>query len=136
MSPFWQHTLARPLTLGGVGLHTGEAVTVVGRPAPAGAGLVFLRTDIPAGDRRVPSTATSVTRTDLGTTIANASGVAVATVEHLLAACAALGLDNAVFDIDGPEAPILDGSAAAIRRRRRRGRSAAGKARPGGTLRC
>ena len=114
MSPFFQHTLARPLKLEGVGLHGGEPVTVVGRPAPAGSGIVFQRVDLVGGDRRIAAEATAVTHTRLGTTIANGGGASVATIEHLLASCAALGVDNALFDIDGPETPILDGSARAF----------------------
>ncbi len=112
MLPFLQHTLAQPLQLSGIGLHTGASVLITGRPSPAGSGVVFQRTDLAEGDRRVPARADRVSRTQLGTTLANDAGASVATVEHLLAACAAIGLDNAVFDIDGPEAPILDGSAA------------------------
>lgn len=82
------------------------------RPAPAATGIVFHRTDLAEGDRRIPATGDAVTDTRLGTTIANGDGVSVATIEHLMAVCSGLAIDNAIIEIDGPEAPILDGSAA------------------------
>lgn len=80
------------------------------RPAPAGSGIVFVRTDL-GGDNRVRVTAEAVVQTRLCTVIANDSGVTVATIEHLMAALAALDVDNAVIELDGPEIPIMDGSA-------------------------
>ena len=111
MSSFFQHTLARPFELEGVGLHTGARVELTGRPAPANSGIVFHRTDQGRGDRRVAAEAGAVSDTRLGTTITNADAVGVATVEHLLAVCSGLAIDNLLIEIDGPEAPILDGSA-------------------------
>src|SRR5882757_11189363 len=110
LSLSYQHTLAGPAICAGVGLHSGQRVRVSIRPAPAGAGIVFVRTDLP-GDNRVPATAEAVTQTRLCTVIANASGVTVATIEHLMAALAALDVDNAIVELDGPEIPIMDGSA-------------------------
>jgi UDP-3-O-[3-hydroxymyristoyl] N-acetylglucosamine deacetylase len=107
-----QHTLASTTTFSGVGIHGGYPVTVEVRPAAVGAGIVFLRTDETARDPIVPARADSVIDTRLGTTIGNADGVKVATVEHLMAALAGLEIDNAVVAIDGPEAPIMDGSSA------------------------
>jgi UDP-3-O-[3-hydroxymyristoyl] N-acetylglucosamine deacetylase len=80
------------------------------RPAASGAGISFIRTDL-AGDNRVPARAEAVTRTQLGTVVGNAAGVEVSTIEHLMSAFAALGVDNAVVELDGPELPIMDGSA-------------------------
>jgi UDP-3-O-[3-hydroxymyristoyl] N-acetylglucosamine deacetylase len=105
-----QHTLARPAPIEGIGLHSGLAVRGAIRPAPANAGIAFVRTDL-AGDNRVPAHAEAVTQTRLGTVIANAAGAQVSTVEHLMSALAGLGVDNAVVELDGPEAPIFDGSA-------------------------
>jgi len=102
--------LAGPAICAGVGLHSGERVRVSIRPAQAGSGIVFVRTDI-AGDNRIPVTAAAVTQSRLCTVISNAAGVTVATIEHLMAALAALEVDNAVIELDGPEVPIMDGSA-------------------------
>jgi UDP-3-O-[3-hydroxymyristoyl] N-acetylglucosamine deacetylase len=85
-------------------------MTCVLRPAAAGAGVTFIRTDL-AGDNRIPARADAVTRTQLGTVIGNAVGAEVSTIEHLMSAFAALGVDNAVVELDGPELPIMDGSA-------------------------
>jgi UDP-3-O-[3-hydroxymyristoyl] N-acetylglucosamine deacetylase len=79
-------------------------------PAPAGAGIVFLRTDVEHRDPRIPARADLVTETRLGTVIANADGVSVSTVEHLMAVLYGLNIDNAVVAVNGPEAPIMDGS--------------------------
>ena len=108
--PSRQHTVAAPAICAGVGMHTGERVRLVIKPAPAGSGIVFVRTDV-AGDGRVPVSAEAVVATRLGTVIANAAGTTVSTIEHLMAALAALGVDNAVIELDGPEVPIMDGSA-------------------------
>jgi UDP-3-O-[3-hydroxymyristoyl] N-acetylglucosamine deacetylase len=111
----YQHTLAGPAIFAGVGLHSGQRVRVSIRPAPVNSGIVFVRTDLPgngAGDNRVKAAPEAVTQTRLCTVITNASGVSVATIEHLMAALAALDVDNAVVELDGPEVPIMDGSAA------------------------
>jgi UDP-3-O-[3-hydroxymyristoyl] N-acetylglucosamine deacetylase len=106
-----QHTLAGAAIRAGVGVHTGERVRMAIRPAPAGAGVVFVRTDLQGVDNRVPVSAEAVIATRLGTVIANAAGVTVSTIEHLMAALCALGVDNATIELDGPEVPIMDGSA-------------------------
>jgi UDP-3-O-[3-hydroxymyristoyl] N-acetylglucosamine deacetylase len=105
-----QHTLARAALIEGIGLHSGVAVRGAIRPAAADAGIAFVRTDL-AGDNRLPARAEAVTQTRLGTVIGNAAGAQVSTVEHLMSALAGLGVDNAVVELDGPEAPIFDGSA-------------------------
>ncbi|MGZ3274219.1 MAG: UDP-3-O-acyl-N-acetylglucosamine deacetylase [Caulobacteraceae bacterium] len=110
MSLSYQHTLAGPAICAGVGVHSGERVRVSIRPAPAGTGIVFIRTDLER-DNRVPVTAEAVIQARLCTVIANEAGVTVATIEHLMAALAALEVDNAFIEIDGPEVPIMDGSA-------------------------
>ena len=106
-----QHTLAGPAIFAGVGVHSGQHVRVCIRPAPAGVGVTFIRTDIDDRDNRIPAMAEAVVQTRLGTVIGNAAGVTVSTVEHLMAALAALGVDNAIIELDGPEVPIMDGSA-------------------------
>lgn len=106
-----EHTLAGPAICAGVGVHTGARVRLSIRPAPAGTGVVFVRTDVKDRDNRVPVSAEAVVSARLGTVIGNARGVTVSTIEHLMAALSALGVDNAVVELDGPEVPIMDGSA-------------------------
>ena len=106
-----EHTLAGPAICAGVGVHSGERVRLSIRPAPAGHGVVFVRADVRDRDNRVPVSGEAVVDARLNTTIANAEGVTVSTIEHLMAALAALGVSNAVIELDGPELPIMDGSA-------------------------
>jgi len=94
----------------GVGLHTGSHVRVAVRPAAIDAGIVFVRTDVHDRDNRVPVSPEAVCQTQLGTVINNAADVRVSTIEHLMAALAALAIDNCVVELDGPEVPIMDGS--------------------------
>jgi UDP-3-O-[3-hydroxymyristoyl] N-acetylglucosamine deacetylase len=110
-SDVMQHTLAGTAVCAGIGVHNGEHVRVVIRPAPVGAGVVFIRTDITDRDNRIPVAPSAVGRTQLNTEIGNAAGVTVSTIEHLMAALAALEIDNVIVEIDGPETPIMDGSA-------------------------
>jgi UDP-3-O-[3-hydroxymyristoyl] N-acetylglucosamine deacetylase len=105
-----QQTLAKDVSCAGIGLHTGKAVNMTLKPADANQGIVFKRTDMGAFARNIPARASFVSTTRLGTTLRNAAGASVATVEHLMAACIGLGLDNVVVELDGPEVPILDGS--------------------------
>jgi UDP-3-O-[3-hydroxymyristoyl] N-acetylglucosamine deacetylase len=105
-----QQTLAGPAIFAGIGVHTGAHVRVAVRPAAVNAGIVFVRTDIRDRDNRVAVSGEAVTKTQLGTVIENAAGVKVSTIEHLMAAFAALGVDNALVELDGPEVPIMDGS--------------------------
>jgi len=105
-----QRTLRNPVRASGIGLHSGEPVTLVLRPAPAGSGIVFRRVDLdPVVE--IPATADGVGSTRL-CTVLRGNGEQVATVEHLMAALAGLGIDNARVDVDGGEVPIMDGSAA------------------------
>jgi UDP-3-O-[3-hydroxymyristoyl] N-acetylglucosamine deacetylase len=106
-----EHTLAGPAICAGVGVHTGSHVRLSIRPAASGSGVVFVRADIKDRDNRVPVSPEAVVQTRLGTVIGNAAGVTVSTIEHLMAALSALGVDNAVVELDGPEVPIMDGSA-------------------------
>ena len=105
-----QTTIARSTAISGIGLHTGQRINMTLRPADAGVGIVFHRQ---IGDRKVTIEATSenVVDTRLATVIGKGDA-RVSTVEHLLAALAAYGVDNLHIDIDGPEVPIMDGSAA------------------------
>ncbi|HEX7800981.1 MAG TPA: UDP-3-O-acyl-N-acetylglucosamine deacetylase [Asticcacaulis sp.] len=106
-----EQTLANAAIIAGTGLHTGVTVRMAVRPAPAGTGVVFVRSDVADRDNRVPALAHNVTKTTLGTVITNAAGVSVSTIEHVMAAFAALSIDNVVVELDGPEVPIMDGSA-------------------------
>jgi UDP-3-O-[3-hydroxymyristoyl] N-acetylglucosamine deacetylase len=105
-----QNTLAGTASVSGVGVHSGKPATLTIRPAGEGTGVVFVRADVSDRDADIPALATRVTTTELGTNMTNDAGVSVATVEHFLAACAGLGIDNVRAELDGPELPILDGS--------------------------
>ena len=108
-----QTTLRTPVVLSGVGVHSGADVKIVLHPAEADHGIVFLRTGLADGrDRLIDARHLAVTATELCTVIGEAESGAVATIEHLMSAFYGLGVDNALVEIDGPEVPILDGSAA------------------------
>ena len=107
-----QTTLQHDVTFQGVGLHTGQPVHVVLHPARAGHGIVFRRTDVLSGNALIPARWDHVILSSLNTRIENFAGVSVSTIEHLMAAFAGCGVHNVLIDIDGPEVPILDGSAA------------------------
>lgn len=104
-----QHTLKDTVSISGVGLHTGETVTMTFRPAPENHGFVFKRVDLD-GQPLVRADVDNVVDTSRGTTIQE-NGAKVHTVEHTLAALAGLQIDNALIELDGPEPPIMDGSA-------------------------
>ena len=105
-----QSTLSGPAVTAGIELHGGKHTRLVMRPAPMGTGLVFIRTDIKDRDNRIEVRPDAVTGVKNCTTLSNAAGVKVATIEHLLAALAASGIDNLFIDLDGEELPALDGS--------------------------
>ncbi|MEW6465723.1 MAG: UDP-3-O-acyl-N-acetylglucosamine deacetylase [Pseudomonadota bacterium] len=107
-----QHTLKALTRAVGVGLHSGQRVELTLRPAPADTGIVFRRVDLPE-PVDIPVSAEAVTDTRLASTISNA-GARVHTVEHLMSACAGLGVDNLYIDITAEEVPILDGSASSF----------------------
>jgi UDP-3-O-[3-hydroxymyristoyl] N-acetylglucosamine deacetylase len=104
-----QKTIRKPVTIRGVGLHSAKPVQVTIHPAGPSAGIVFVRTDL-AGAKEIPAHFNYVVSTRLATTIGTDSQNTVSTIEHLMAAFFALGIDNARIEIDGPEMPILDGS--------------------------
>ncbi len=103
-----QKTIGRPVTLKGKGLHSGIDVEITLKPAPVNHGFVFQRTDQP-NKPLIRALAENVTDTSRGTTLEE-NGSKVATIEHCLAACAGMELDNILIEMDGAEAPILDGS--------------------------
>ena len=102
-----QSTLVRRVRLSGIGLHTGRHVRVVLHPARADHGVVFYRSDV---DAFIPAVAEAAGCSDHATSLGG-RGRDVATVEHLLSAAVGAGLDNLLVELDGPEVPILDGSA-------------------------
>src|SRR6188508_3513665 len=104
-----QRTLRRSTTCAGIGLHSGKKVTLSLRPAPAGAGIRFRRADL--GGLEVPATVQHVGGINYATGLAR-DAVRVDTVEHLLAALVSLGIDNVIVELNSPEVPIMDGSAA------------------------
>jgi len=109
-----QTTLRSQATVTGVGVHSGLPVNLTIGPAPLDAGFIFVRTGLEGGDREVHATAQSVIATAFATVLGNGEGPLVSTAEHVLAALRGLGVDNAIIEIDGPEVPIMDGSAAAF----------------------
>lgn len=106
-----ERTIIAPAIIAGVGVHTGRRVRLAVRPAPSGTGIVFVRTDVTDRDNRIRVSGEAVVDARLNTMIENAAGVRLSTIEHLMAAFCALGVSNAVVEVDGPELPILDGSA-------------------------
>lgn len=104
-----QRTLKTAIKTTGVGLHTGARVDLVLRPAPADAGIVFTRTDLPQ-PVTIDALAANVGDTRLSSTL-KAPGGSISTVEHLMSALAGVGIDNLFVDVSGPEIPIMDGSA-------------------------
>jgi UDP-3-O-[3-hydroxymyristoyl] N-acetylglucosamine deacetylase len=103
-----QTTLRTTVSIEGVGLHSGHPAKAHFRPAPVDHGLVFLRREHP--DRPIPARLESASTFDYATTLKN-DGVSIGTVEHVLSAAAGVGLHNCLIEIEGPEVPILDGSA-------------------------
>lgn len=107
---YHQKTIANVVSCQGIGVHSGLPVTVTLHPAVSGSGIRFIRTDL-AGAAEIKAHWQTVTDTRNCTTIGNSQGVTVSTIEHLMAALAATGIDNVRVEIDGPELPIMDGSA-------------------------
>jgi UDP-3-O-[3-hydroxymyristoyl] N-acetylglucosamine deacetylase len=104
----YRRTLRRAVGCTGIGLHSGKAVRLVLRPAPAEQGIVFRRSDVHVD---IPARLEFLARLDHATTLSR-GGVSIDTVEHLLSALLALGVDDVLVEVDGPEVPVLDGSAA------------------------
>jgi UDP-3-O-[3-hydroxymyristoyl] N-acetylglucosamine deacetylase len=107
-----QTTLQDHVTVAGIGVHSGSPVNLTLHPAEADTGIIFLRCGIDGQpDRELSAHYRSVTATEFATVLGDQSGPAVSTTEHVLAALHGLGVDNAVVEVDGPEVPIMDGSA-------------------------
>ena len=107
-----QKTLADQVVIEGIGVHSGRPARVILHPAEAQSGVTFLRTNLPNGkERLIEGKSYSVRNTELCTVIGDDTGATIATIEHLMSALAGLGVDNVLVEVDGPEMPILDGSA-------------------------
>jgi UDP-3-O-[3-hydroxymyristoyl] N-acetylglucosamine deacetylase/3-hydroxyacyl-[acyl-carrier-protein] dehydratase len=104
-----QKTLKAPITFTGKGLHTGVEVKMTFNPAPDSHGYVFKRVDLP-GQPLINALAENVVETSRGTTLEE-NGARISTIEHVLASFVGMGIDNVLIEVDGPETPILDGSA-------------------------
>src|SRR5437016_2497321 len=109
-----QTTLRSQATVTGVGVHSGLPVSLTLGPAPVDEGFIFVRTGLDGCDREVQATSESVISTEFATVLGDRQGPLVSTAEHVLAALRGMGVDNATIEIDGPEVPIMDGSAAAF----------------------
>ena len=106
-----QRSIRQSIACTGTGLHSGAKVKLTLHPAPANHGIVFRRTDRAAAVADVAARWDHVSDTRMCSTLANAAGTSVGTVEHLMAALAGYAIDNCLIEIDGPEVPIMDGSA-------------------------
>ena len=103
-----QRTLSSKIRASGVGLHTGKKISLTLKPAPSNSGIVFKRIDIESAP--IKASLENVFDTRLSTSLSN-NEIKISTVEHLLSALAGIGIDNAIVELDGPEVPIMDGSA-------------------------
>jgi UDP-3-O-[3-hydroxymyristoyl] N-acetylglucosamine deacetylase len=109
-----QTTLRSQATVTGVGIHSGLSVNLTIGPASVDAGFIFVRTGLDGCDREVRAVAESVIATEFATVLGDREAPLVSTAEHVLAALRGMGVDNATIEVDGPEVPIMDGSAAAF----------------------
>lgn len=107
-----QKTLKGSINCTGVALHSGKKTSMTLCPADPDTGIVFKRIDVTGKQAEIPARFDNVVDTRMCSVIGNADGVSVGTVEHLMSALAGAGIDNCIVEIDGPEVPIMDGSAA------------------------
>ena len=107
-----QKTLKSSIGCSGIGLHSGRKLSMTLHPAEANTGIVFQRSDLGDDSGTISASWENVVDTRMATTLGNANGACVATVEHLMAALAGCGIDNAIVEINGPEVPVMDGSSA------------------------
>jgi len=108
-----QTTLRKRVSITGIGVHSGSPVTVTLHPTDADTGIVFWRCGVDARkDRELLASFRSVTATEFATVLGDENGPAISTTEHVLAALSGLAIDNVIVEVDGPEVPIMDGSAA------------------------
>ena len=104
-----QQTIAEPVSISGIGLHSGAHVLMKLYPAKADYGIKFIRKDLNKNNV-IEALWSNVSNTKLSTTISNQNGVSISTIEHLMSALSGLHIDNIKIEIDGPEVPIMDGS--------------------------
>lgn len=107
-----QRTLKSSIGCSGIGLHSGVRVAMKLHPAPVNTGIVFKRVDLVGGGSEIPARWDHIADSRMCTVLAAENGISVATVEHLMAACYGMGVDNALIELNGPEVPAMDGSAA------------------------
>ena len=107
-----QKTLKTEVGCTGVALHSGRKTSLTLKPADEGFGIRICRIDLVNGAREIVVNWRNVTDTRLATTVGNDHGATVSTIEHLMSALAGCEIDNALIEVDGPEIPIMDGSAA------------------------
>jgi UDP-3-O-[3-hydroxymyristoyl] N-acetylglucosamine deacetylase len=112
MGTVLQRTIKNPIHCRGVGLHSGIKTSMTLRPAAPETGIVFRRVDAQGGGAEIAATWQNSVESALCTTITNREGITVGTIEHLMAALAGAEIDNVAVELDGPEVPIMDGSAA------------------------
>ena len=104
-----QQTISKPISINGIGLHSGKSVSMQLYPAQADYGIKFIRKDL-SDNNVIEALWSNVTNTNLSTTISNRKGISVSTIEHLMSALSGLHIDNIKIEINGPEVPIMDGS--------------------------
>jgi UDP-3-O-[3-hydroxymyristoyl] N-acetylglucosamine deacetylase len=107
----FQRTLKQPVSFVGLGLHSGIKSRITLKPSNDATGIFFRRKDVPAHQALIAARWYKVTDTTLSTGLSNRYGISVSTVEHLMAALRLCGIDNLEIEVDGPEIPIMDGSA-------------------------
>src|SRR6218665_1503663 len=108
----FQTTIANAVQLKGIGVHSGNPVSMTFQPAEAGTGIVFHRLHENGSVTELKAVSSNVGNTDLCTVLGRSLSQSVATIEHVMAAIYAMGIDNLVVEVDGPEVPIMDGSSA------------------------
>lgn len=110
----FQSTICDSVRVVGIGVHSGERVSLSLHPADPDTGIVFVRTGLPGGEVEIPAAWRNVSATDLCTMVGDPRAASVATIEHLMAALRGLGVDNVLVEIDGSEVPVMDGSSEAF----------------------
>ena len=110
--PLYEQTLKNAIPCVGTGLHSGKKIHMMMKPAPVGTGIVFVRTDVTDKDNIIPVRYDTVVDTRMCTCVGNKDGLYVGTIEHLMGALHGLGITNIYLEVDGPEVPLMDGSAA------------------------
>src|SRR5258707_3779534 len=112
MSIVQQRTIKNTIHCRGVGLHSGVKTSLILHPAAPDSGILFRRTDASGGGAEIAASWRNAVESALCTTLSNGEGITIGTVEHLMAALAGAEIDNVLVELDGPEVPIMDGSAA------------------------